>query len=109
MTKTATEFHRHIEEYNIPEYYIAKDIMNMRFIYEMLQLYLLHKSYGVGLWKRKREIKNFITSYIYKDSIKHVALNKLSKKCAVVCILLRFKLYSLLTIVGYLYLNRSQK
>lgn len=107
LENTAGEFHRHIKPYNREDYIRAEYIMSIRFLYEYLQLYILHKENTKGIREKRKDILALAGKGRYAKSLRMVKLRDIPMKCAVVCLFFRFRLYLLLTLFGSLYLNKK--
>lgn len=110
LRTTSDEFHKHVKEsgkFEILHYALA--LMTMHFIYEILQLFLLHKEYKVSFSNRRKEIIRFVHNFPHIRMIKKIKISDLPFKNALVYGLLRGNLFWVLTICGYKYLNRRER
>ncbi|MCL5457524.1 glycosyltransferase [Loigolactobacillus coryniformis] len=106
LNATALEFQKRVQNSEEILYRQALNAMHVRFIYEILQLYLLHKNNTLSFSNRKNYIKKIVNQNIYRYSISKVKLRDLTTKSSIVVLLLRLHCYGALTFFGYYYLNK---
>lgn len=97
LENTASEFRKRLR--NNIKYRSLEYGMLMMFIYEYYQLYFLHAENAKTIFERTAEIKSLCRKSMYQTAIKKASLGSIRKKCALLCLFLKCRMYKLSLIV----------